>query len=100
MDADAFYIFMHSFRQTCARRLFHGHTTPELHIGTKYHAGLHLLGRIDETLAAFPGDALVRQDPVLSQLEPQARSGLLRTVVFIALSALGLAALSGAAADR
>jgi hypothetical protein len=68
--------------------------------GRSTHAGLHLLGRIDETLAAFPGDALVRQDPVLSQLEPQARSGLLRTVVFIALSALGLAALSGAAADR
>lgn len=100
VDDDGFHIFMHRFRQICSRRIFRGRTTPDLHIGTKYHAGLHLFGRIDGSLATFPGGALVRQAPMWSDLEPEARSGLLRTAVFVALSALGLSALSGAASDR
>ncbi|MEV5749614.1 CYTH domain-containing protein [Actinoallomurus sp. NPDC052308] len=100
-DDDGFYIFMYRFRQLCARRIFKNHQRPDLHIGTKYHAGLRLFGRIDRSLAAFPrGDVLVRQDPNWSDLEPEARSGLLRTALFVALSALGLTSLSGAASGR
>jgi adenylate cyclase class IV len=97
---DAFRIFMYSFRQTCARRIFRGRNIPALHIGTKYHVGLRLFGRIDDSLADFPGEALVRQEPVFSDFEPEARSGLLRTALFVALSALGLLALSAAASGR
>jgi len=96
LDNEAFRMFMSLFRWTCAQRVFRADVTPELHVGTKYHTGLRLFGRLDDPAATFPGSALIRQASSWSSFQPQARSSLLWAVVFVVLSALGLSALVAA----
>lgn len=96
LDNEAFRVFMSLFRWACAEHVFRGDKTPELHVGTKYHTGLRLFGRLDDSAAIFSGGALIREESAWSNIEPRARSSLLWTVVFVVVSTLGLSALAGA----